>query len=296
VDVILELRLTGFERRLVKELSIAVCEKGLETRIQNLTKRVGESVAKRILGRDQNISLSAANRGEDPMGDLWDEVKRRPHEALDEVLKKGYFGLLPELLPLKRGKRILYLDLEPDSLTVFDKGGVEHYPQSISKSLKLVLLELNKGSRTKEELIESVWKYEYHPVRHDSLIYSAIAKLRKVLGKRSHWIEASEIGYQWRTDVEVKTAAPIARREREIEVTEFQEGMEINLRQQQILKYLTKNVSIDVATCLDLFDTSEITSSRDLSELYKRKMIHRIGKGRATRYIALTDSPPVNEI
>ena len=46
----------------------------------------------------------------------------------------------------------------------------------------------------------------------------------------------------------------------------------------------TKSEYIDAAMCRTIFETSEITASRDLAELLRLQFIDRVGKGRATKY------------
>ncbi len=286
VDVLLELKLRGFERKLVNLLGIEVCQVALEEKVTRLSKRAEEAVGLRMLAREKSLSGAGIRYGEDPIGDLWDKMQREGAGASDAILKSGYLGLLPEVLPVRGEERVLYLDLEPGSLTVFDKGDVEHHAELMSRSLRALLLEIRKGPKTKEELIQNIWKYEYHPLRHDTLIYSAIAKLRKVLASRAHWIEVSEAGYQLRNQIRVMVhengvaSAPV----NESHEPEPAPRAALNHRQEKILRFLKENEFIDTGTCRTLFETSEITASRDLSELLKLELVGRVGKGRATKY------------
>lgn len=284
VDRCLELRLRGFERKLVTELKLPTCTKVLNEKVAALTLQVGEETGRRMMAREHSPHFLGGRVGEDLIGDLWDRIRRAPESAVDEILKRRYYGLLAEVLPVPRGGQVLYLDLEPGSLTVFDKGNIEHHADAVSRSLRALLVELQQGPRTKEELIERVWKYRYHPLRHDALIYSAIAKLRKTLGSRSHWVEASELGYQLRLGIAVQSMAapePVAR---VMDRLLPESGPDLNSRQQKILRFLHENEFIDTQTCRRLFETSEITASRDLSDLLKLDLIERTGKGRATKY------------
>ncbi len=292
VDILLELRLRGFEKKLAQEMKLEVCVQKLGTHVTRLTQKVGEGIANRMAVREKTPETMPVRYGEDPIGDLMDLINRDRENAPDAILKNGYLGLLAEVLPVNRGERVLYLELEPGSLTIFDKGSVEHYPDTISKSLRNLLLELFKGTRTKEELIEGIWKYRYHSLRHDALIYSTVAKLRKVLAGRSHWIEASDAGYQLRSDVKViahsfkSSASPMHSAESSSPLLAEEDipMSGLNHRQYSIIKYLVEHDFIDTNTCRTLFETSEITASRDLSELLKMGHLERVGKGRATRY------------
>lgn len=284
VDRLLELRLRGFERKLVNLLNVEVCIKTLEEKVGTLTQRVGEAVGTRLLAREKKDSFVGFSPGEDPIGDLRDLMQRDPEASIEPILKQGYFGLLNEVLPVAKGDRALYLELLPGSLTLFDRGNVTHLNEVLTRSLRALLLELRSGPKTKEELITNIWKYEYHPIRHDALIYSAVAKLRRALGERSHWVEASDAGYQLRAGVKVVANQNVPDVLPVLPLPEHDEGTELNLRQQKILKYLKDNEAIDTSTCRTLFETSEITASRDLTELMKLNLIQRIGKGRATKY------------
>lgn len=286
IDVLLELRLRGLEERLVHELKFEKCTQAQLAVIGKLTNRVRETVAQRILARKKKSVFSSSHLGEDPFGDLLDRVARESKGALEAVFESGYLGLLSEIFPETRGKRLLYLDLEPGSLTIFDRGTIEHYPATVSHSTRTLLMEIQKGQRSKEELIRNVWKYEYHPLRHDALIYSAVAKLRKLLGKRSHWLEVAENGYSLRSQVQVALFALVPLEEIPIAVESGppNRSLSLNHRQQKILRFLEQNEYIDSMTCRSLFETSEITASRDLSELLKLQLVSRIGKGRATKY------------
>lgn len=289
VDIGIELKLRGFERKLVHILRVEVCEKTLEEIVSRLTKKVGEIVALRILAREKNPNHVPVRYGEDPVGDLWDEIRRDKHNAIDICVKTGYLGLLAELLPVPRGSRALYLDLEPGSLTIFDQGNVEHYSGLLSRSLRAILIKIHKGPKTKEDLIEGIWKYKYHPMRHDALIYSTIAKLRKILGHRSHWVEVSDAGYQLRSEVSVVVQANEPPRSQSNgqelpTLPEILPEITLNHRQQKIIRYLNKHDLIDTSKCKAIFNTSEITASRDLSELHRLRLIERVGRGRATRY------------
>lgn len=283
VDIALELRLRGLEERLVAGMKLEKCTMAQLTLIEHLTKRVRETTGERIVKRKQNASLSTNHLGEDPFGDLMDLVFREPELAIEPVIENEYYGLLSDILPQTRGKRVLYLDLEPGSLTIFDKGTVVHLSGCLSRSVRSLLLELNGGLRSKEALIRKIWGYEYHPLRHDPLIYSAIAKIRKLLDIRSHWLEVTESGYSLRSGVEVCAYAERVMSAPPIQTTS-PSLPSLNHRQQKILRFLDENEFIDSMTCKSLFETSEITASRDLSQLLALQLVARMGKGRATKY------------
>ena len=79
-----------------------------------------------------------------------------------------------------------------------------------------------------------------------------------------------------------EAAAPPAREIPEAEVALGTANL--NSRQQKILRFLAQNEFIDTPKCQEIFETSEVTASRDLSALLRLSLIDRIGKGRATKY------------
>ena len=60
--------------------------------------------------------------------------------------------------------------------------------------------------------------------------------------------------------------------------------MDLNHRQIQALEYLSKERFLCTRTYRDLFTTSEITASRDLSSLKEKGHVVKVGFGRATQY------------
>lgn len=51
---------------------------------------------------------------------------------------------------------------------------------------------------SKEALIQTVWRYEYHPLRHDGTLFTNMARLRRLLGDgRRQILRGNSDGYQF---------------------------------------------------------------------------------------------------
>ena len=143
---------------------------------------------------------------------------------------------------------------------------------------------------SKEFLLERVWGYKYDITIHDPMIFTALGRLRTLLGPFKDFLQLTENGYWFTESVEVinHTAFTEIKRATKPELISQLVGQieQLNFRQLQIMNHLNSSDFIDLQTCLKLFKTSPITASRDLSQLHKRGLITRIGRARATKYIA----------
>jgi DNA-binding response OmpR family regulator len=51
---------------------------------------------------------------------------------------------------------------------------------------------------SKEEIVQSVWNVEYHPLRHDAALFTNIMRIRRLLGKDgADLIRVSDAGYRF---------------------------------------------------------------------------------------------------
>lgn len=220
---------------------------------------------------------------ENELQNLWNEISSAPSQAISNILSTGYLSWLYKELPISPGENVFYLGLESSVLTIFSSDGVEMLPLA---ALSIHLIEaLSQGLVNKSELVEKIWGYSYHPLRHDPLVYAALSSLRKSLGQYAHWIVTSEEGYSLRTDVRVLKAAHLSRK-KEISPNRstLPKVIELNHRQIQALEYLQQIRFMSTKIYVELIKTSEITACRDLSSLSKKGYVLRIGHGRATQY------------
>jgi len=299
-DRALHLELLGLQSKLTNALEMTVPNE--QPLLERLTRETGGRVSARVLSRGREQSYSEP-RGEDPLGDLLDRLRDgtkggKDLEALcTELFRTSYLGFLPALFAVSRAERTLLLDPIPGALAVIDRGNVSCRTHGLSPIFRKIILTLvGQGSEvSKEELIQKVWGYRYRPINHDPLIYSAVSRLRHLLGAQaSAWIEVTERGYSLRAGVQVRIGreppAQVASQHKSAPVTapppsELGMAHALNIRQIAILKAVDRNESINVRDCLRQFKVSEITASRDLSQLARIGLLVRIGKARATCYV-----------
>jgi len=221
----------------------------------------------------------------DPMGDVHDLLSQDSESAVNAILKSGYYTLLYETLPVEKGSQFLYLDLDANSMTLFDRNGVDH-TLGLTPLLRSFLSQLASGKNSKEELIRSVWKYStYHSLRHDAVIYQAVTALRKLLGDRSDWIQNTEQGYRLISGVQIRFHERAQSGRKEMTSTwQVQETDDLNSRQIGFLRKLKPQEFINVHDYRKLFKVSEITATRDLSAMHSRGLVVRVGRARSTKY------------
>ncbi|MFM8313236.1 MAG: DeoR family transcriptional regulator, partial [Deltaproteobacteria bacterium] len=229
------------------------------------------------------------NSLQDPLGDLMDGLKRESQECLTSILENGWLGYLYQYCQIDPCQKTILLGLDGKSLTLFESGEVFHVSRGASNLVTKFFMCLASGEKTKEQIVKEVWEQNYHPLRHDPLIYSLVSKLRKELGNNASWIEATELGYQLQKGVSVKEFSP---KQSSLSVPSTPQGLPvqsgiqpgITYRQQQLLALTAKLKSIDVKTCVAHFKISTATANRDLAFLETHGMLFRTGKGRSTQY------------
>lgn len=289
-DFALEIRVLGMEMKCLDALGIDEGREALAERITRLTKLVGDALGVQMRRRQRGEATVPDRAGDDPLCDLLD-LAARDHEAgLTGLLAAGYHGLLYHVVrDVTPGEATLYLDLVPGAIACFDRDGAHFVAGALSPTLRKVCRELARGETSKQALIERVWGYRYHPLRHDPLIYSTVAKLRRSLGERSHWIEATESGYRIARARVIFHSAPATagtpRAPARPPETRLPRERALNLRQLKILQYARKHDAIALSTCRKLFPASRVTCSRDLATLVREGWLERVGRARATQYV-----------
>lgn len=285
LDVRVQLKVLGAEMALLGELGRIDEQAERARHVAPLTLACDSLVARRMLARSKGEPPPAVRPGEDPIGDLIDQV-RSGIDAVGPVIQRGWLGLLPAALGLEASAELLYLDLEPGSLTVFDRGEVRHVANGCSDLIRKLLLALGSGDASKESLTMALWGREYHPLRHDALIYGLVAKTRKLLAASGAWIESVESGYRLRpgTRVQVRKAVVAAPAHPPLEAPSL--GHDLNYRQNVIYTWLASGEVLEARTVTDRLEISDATASRDLAGLVERGLAHRLGKGKATKYRA----------
>jgi tetratricopeptide (TPR) repeat protein len=295
-------QLRGLQARIENVLGRKEAAEQLQLGARHETQALVHSVHARIVSRTDGKE-TRQRAGEDPLGDLVDQVHRGDERCLEPLLDAGFFGLLPQYLSHPIEARVVIFDLVPGSLTLTHRGNVRFHPKGINGQLRKLaraLLTAAKKRASKEDLIRNVWGYDYDPARHDSLVYAAVTKLRKLLDPYGSWLEYNEEGYAWGAGVEVRfLGAPIsgqipATSSPQAAMTPTSDPMPdrshaelsgLNYRQILILETMAERRVLAVADCSRLLQVSKITASRDLALLTDLGHCKRLGHGRATSYV-----------
>jgi len=296
VDKHLEIEALGIEQKVISKIGLNSRNREIRERIEILSCSSGDYVNSRILSRQNKKVNSLARSQEDRIGDLIDACYSDRDAAIEKIYKTGYLSLLRKLFDLPENKIVIYFDIIPGTVTVFSKSLVHVVDKGLSPTLKKICALLSQGEVTKQQLVEDVWQYQYDPLRHDSLVYSSISKIRRLLERDSMTvIENSNLGYNLADDVliriershitqkNVSSATPDDQTPKNTIILKD----DLNYRQLQILKMVNKNPYTDLQWCLKNFDVAPVTVSRDLSLLTKLGYIKRLGRGRATKYISI---------
>lgn len=294
VDLSIELEIVGL-RLAVLEARDGSAPDDLVRRVEQLTLRSGTGIGRRILARRRGAPLPYAH-GDDPIGDVKDIAAKGATADADDVLRivrSGLLTFLRETTTLRPGENAVYFDLVPGALLVVDNGNVEYDDTGVSHTLKILAKLLSRGRASKKDLIEQIWGYDYHSLRHDPLLYSVTARLRRLLGARAEWLVAGDGGYAFVPGLRIAVhehverasvaaaPAPVRSTRREPAFV-LDEGL--SRRQLLIMAALEREPFIDVRACVERFGVSRVTALRDLQELCARGLVRRVGRARATAY------------
>jgi hypothetical protein len=287
VDKLYLAQLEGLERKILGQSPIP-------SRLRSVNF-VDERIVRRGLGRPTRLAPS----GEDPLGDLLDAVAEGRPALVSELLRSGYWGLLPAALGQDPATSFVYLGPKRSSLIAVSQGDV-HVAEGLTQPMARLLQALEGGvPRSKESLVAEVWNYDYVPSRHDALLQATLGKLRKAMGALGDWIEWSGGSYRLRLGVRVlqagarkvpavvgqpsfvtgsemprpqpPTAAPVGE-------------VDLNHRQLRALPWMRQTEFIDVRAYARRFRVCTMTACRDLGDLYRKGIVRRQGRARATRY------------
>lgn len=279
IDQQLTVGILGMEKKLCAKLHLPFDEKELE----KLTLKSGTGLAKRLLKREKGVFRSS---GEDRLGD-WIENALDPKVHLDEIIESGYLGILFPRLPSYTTKNVVFEGFSQKWILILENGNLKAIKKNHASQIHQLLLILSKGEISKEKLVQSLWNYSYHPLRHDSLLYRSIGRLRDYLGMKTPTIEATATGYRFHPEISITFVNPVPKAIEPISSAPspiYPVDSELNHRQAKLLQILEKKDFLSVAQVQKLFKTSLITASRDLSQLHRLGKLRRVGRARATHY------------
>lgn len=302
IDLSLWMQVSGLKLKLYETLNRANDLKLLRQKLSQKSLDSQNQIHKKIMQRLQNKTEQQTALGEDPIGDLLDRVARGDNKAPQLILESGFYGLLHKCYQLPFGTQSVIFDLHPGTIVLLDKGNVSLQSKGVNSVLRKIILLIKDAPKTKEQLVQEIWGYEYDPLRHDTLIYSSINKVRKLLAPHSDWIQLTEDGYQIQKSVKIiikntlkqkspqnqsQTPAQLSPKKSKPKIQSrwAKHAKDLNFRQMQIMDYLKTHPSISVLELSSKLLISKPTATRDLSKLYDLGILTRVGQGRATRYL-----------
>lgn len=306
VDQTYEIQFLGLEKKIYEKLKLQSAPPGLTERLIELSDKYKSIKNNNILSREKDSNFSyvlTPSTSDDEIHQRLLEASQNETASRKVILNTRFFSWIYRFFSLDYGENYILLNLEPKSITSLGRNGISHKPEELSTLAFKILTTLSRGFTSKEDLVTAVWGYQYDPLRHDSLIYSSFSSLRKTLGADAHFIETSEMGYKLNATLinlleknqsiatkeksltqasTFSAAVAVSKDQSQKIVTLAKAGL--NSRQIQIMTYLETNEFVSVKTLVSLFSTSEITANRDLRALYEKKLVLRVGQGRATQY------------
>ena len=282
VDLLLSARLEGLESKIRESL-------GEPNRAEpEKANRLESSVHQNVLRRGRGLP-ARRRAGEDPLGDLIDLIYASSEIPAD-ARELELWTLLRGRLSMGPGARAIVFGVVDDGALLVDRAEIRR-TQALSRTHREILAALASGPKSNGQLISTAWGYEYHPLRHNPLLYSAIRSLRQRL--EADWIESSADGYRLLAGVEVVSHLDRAPARTSKGAAEFPSAprafahrRDLNARQNEILNALTTGCKPHWAPrdSRETFGVSTMTATRDLSDMSAKGMIRRLGRGRATYY------------
>ena len=125
-----------------------------------------------------------------------DSAARRARAVAVEADACGYLVRAREANALvaqaEQPRDAWFIDVEARRIRL-PEGEVDLSTRKVLWAIVASLVE-HGGAASKEQIVGDVWAVEYHPLRHDNRLQSAIRKLRKLLDDSSR-IVTNEDGY-----------------------------------------------------------------------------------------------------
>ena len=198
------------------------------------------------------------------------------------ALQMGLLGFVPEAAGLAPGRRLHLFD---DALLVEDLGDLARLPPLSARSREL-LAALDGGRRTRAALLHAVWGLRtYAPERHDTLVKTAVSRLRAGVGRGAAWIVADRGGYGLAEGVEViqHGAASSESTAAALDGDHDDEG-DAPTRRRRVVALLGGAGRLTVSEIAGRLGVAVRTMSRELSAMHADAVVSREGAGRSTAY------------
>lgn len=295
-DVAFRAELLGFEILVARTGRDDEREQKALADLRELWRDTHHAYAKGAL-RQFDRDRAAGAFDEDALSPILRAVAQRDPSSLSRILSLGLLGVVPELLGLAPGRRIILIPSE-DLLLLEDHGDivVRHRPP---RWCPVLLRILASGHATKERIVQGLWGLRaYNPELHDPPVRTTIHRLRTFLQPHPNWIEVGDSGYRTTVPVHLVAGTEPALSEtaplwEEGEVPSLEPARQVATArvapivvgpEQLVYQRL---VELDHASVPQLARTLELSPStvlRALRTLVDERRVERLGFARATRY------------
>jgi hypothetical protein len=276
VDRVIELSALGLQLRILENLPLTKEKVALIKELKLKSISYGGCVHKQIL---QRYSKKHFPNTSNYTGDRINQIINENEPS--KIISSGYFLFLYQALKIPLGEKVIHFNIASSEIILLSSGQI-HILSNLTATLKKFLENIVNGINLKEEIIRNVWGYQYHPLRHDPLIYNTVLNLRKRLGSFASWLETTETGYRLLPGIQVKVLNTI---DKPAIIQSVNLSAHLNHRQLNFLKKLKADVFIHVKKYQEQYGISEITACRDLAMLQREGYVVRVGRARATRYV-----------
>jgi hypothetical protein len=295
-DVAFRAELLAFEIVVARATADREREQRVLGQLRELWRSSHHFAAKSALGQFDAGGRTVAF-DEDTVTPVLRAVAQRDTTALSRIVGLGLYGVLPELLGLVPGQRIISIPTE-DLLVLEDRGNVIARARP-PRWCPVLLRLLASGTASKERIVATMWGLRaYHPEIHDPPVRTTIHRLRTFLRPYSHWIEVSEDGYRTTVPVHVAAAFDVVHEPAPL----LEEGHIPTLdpptppavrsdprRERASVKDIVyeRLDELQQASVPQLARASRLSAStvlRALRELVDEQRVERLGFARATRY------------
>jgi hypothetical protein len=313
-DRVFELQILGLEIKCLKDSSDPLVLDSKNREIMELSRIYSNHINLSILKRnskDDHKDIQAYRSSEDKLGLFIDSVYRKNID-FSIIVRSGYLSFLYDYFILPRGQDLVFISNIKSQILFMSKNGIsksEHAPTDLT--VKVFLALSTQVEVTRQQFFEGVWGLRYHRQRHDSLIYTTLSLVRKNMGKYASWLQTTDSGYQLSARVVIEgdlensvrpptlnSILPVLSPVKLTQLSGVETGIHdimkryrdhsLTFRQIKIIKYLQSHDFITTKVHMDIHQITEISANRDLADLYRKKIILRLGKARATKYILLS--------
>jgi tetratricopeptide (TPR) repeat protein len=295
-DVAFRAELLGFEILVARAAGDGDrVERALDA-LRALWRTTQHFTAKSALGQfDSERRASAFD--EDAVTPILRAVAQRDLGALSRIVSIGLLGVIPELLGLVPGRRMILIPSE-DLLLLEDHGNVivRHRPPRWCPALLRILAS---GDASKERIVAGLWGLRsYHPELHDPPVRTTIHRLRTFLQPHVNWIEVSDTGYRMTVPVHlvagpeppIVDAAPLWEEGEVPRLAAHRDplpprGSASALEPHQLIyQRLDEVEQASVPELARALELSNSTVLRALRALIDERRVESVGFARATRY------------